>query len=71
MSKLHRTAMLAVLAVPTVQGFISSSLGLAGTAVLASVTLSSCEGKAEKAGEKIDNAVEKAGDKIENATDKK
>lgn len=37
------------------------------------ITVSGCEvnqGPAEKAGEKIDNAVEKTGDAIENAGDK-
>ena len=35
-------------------------------------SLSSCEkkGPAEKAGEKVDNAIEKAGDKIKEKTDK-
>jgi len=35
-------------------------------------SLSSCEkkGPAEKAGEKVDNAIEKAGDKVEKAGDK-
>ena len=35
-------------------------------------SLSSCENKgpAEKAGEKVDNAIEKAGDKVEKAGDK-
>jgi hypothetical protein len=32
--------------------------------------LVSCDGRAERAGKKIDNAVEKAGDKIEDATDR-
>lgn len=34
-------------------------------------TLVSCDGKAERAGEKIDRNIEKAGDKIEDATDRK
>lgn len=42
------------------------TLGLIGMFAMAS-----CEkkGPAEKAGEKIDDAIEKAGDKIEDATD--
>lgn len=41
-------------------------------AVLMVLALAACQekGPAEKAGEKIDNAMENAGDKIEDATDK-
>ena len=58
---------------------IKSLIGTAGAIVGASallagvmlVTLSACEqqGPAEKAGEKIDNAVEKAGEQMEKAGD--
>jgi hypothetical protein len=41
---------------------------VSGTAAL--VSMSACDGGAEEAGEKIDDAVEEAGDKIEDATDK-
>jgi hypothetical protein len=37
----------------------------------AGYALSGCEGRAERAGEKIDRSVERAGDKIEDATDRK
>lgn len=50
---------------------------LAHVATIASIAalpfaLAACEekGPAERAGEKVDDAVEKAGDKIEDATDK-
>ena len=33
--------------------------------------LVSCDGRAERAGEKIDRTLEKAGDKIEGATDRR
>lgn len=62
MRKYQRSALLAVLTLPAAISIFSASVAL--------TTLTSCEGKAENAGEKIDNAVEKAGDKIENATDK-
>lgn len=44
---------------------------LATAALLSLLALSACEqkGPAERAGERIDNAVENAGDKIEDATD--
>lgn len=43
---------------------------IAVLALTFAVALTACEkGPAEKAGEKIDNAVESAGDKIEDATD--
>ena len=42
-------------------------------ALAAAFVLSACdnEGPAERAGEKLDNAVENAGDKLEDATDGK
>ena len=45
--------------------------GIALIAVTLLVTLSACEqkGPAEKAGEKLDNAVEKAGEQMEKAGD--
>lgn len=33
--------------------------------------LFSCDGRAERAGEKIDKSLEKAGDKVKDATDRK
>jgi len=44
-----------------------------GTTITLLLALSGCDssdGPAEKAGEKLDNAVDEAGDKIENAGDK-
>lgn len=49
-----------------ISSFLLILLGAAGA-----IALTACEkkGPAEKAGEKLDNAVEDAGDKIEDATD--
>ena len=47
-----------------------SKISIATLTLLLAMGLTACEkGPAEKAGEKIDNAVENAGDKIEDATD--
>ena len=48
----------------------TNKLSLAALGLFLVIGLTACEkGPAEKAGEKLDNAVERAGDKIENATD--
>ena len=58
MSKLKKIALMTYAALPL-------ALGAASLA-----SLSSCDGKAETAGEKIDEAVDDAGDAVEDATDK-
>jgi hypothetical protein len=58
MNKLKKIALLTYAALP---------LAIGATSLF---TLTSCEGKAERAGEKIDEAVDDAGDAVEDATDK-
>jgi hypothetical protein len=58
MNKLKKIVLIAYAALPLV--ICASSLA----------TLTSCDGKAETAGEKIDEAVDDAGDAVEDATDK-
>lgn len=50
---------------------ILAPFALLGLLAVSSVSLYGCEGEAEQAGERIDDATERMGDKIEDATDKK